>query len=484
MIIRNAACALPGAERLLRRDIRVEGERIAAIAEHVEATEGEQVLDAGRLELFPGAIDPHVHFNEPGFTSREDFTHGSMAAARGGVTTVIDMPCTSLPPVTTLENLKTKLEAMGRHSVVDFALYGGVSGHRIEESLERDMAELAPHVVGFKCYFVSGMDTFTAVDHYGFGRAIARAAELGRPLLLHAEDAGVVVPATEAMMRRAVREGREPAWADYVDARPESAELVAAASALALARGHEGTLHVVHVGTAEAAELLARGGASAETCPHYLAFCAEDFSDKGSALKTAPPVKHRGQSDRLWKLLSDGSISFVTSDHAPCSTAEKHTGSIWTDYGGIPGTGTVFPYLYSQGFRTGRLSLSAFLRATGGGAAVRFGLSKAKGSIEIGKDADFVLVDPEGSYTVRGDGLLSKGTTTPFEGIRLVGSIRETIVRGRPVWLGGPEGSLGALGIAPGPELSRGTSESVAAASDGRIVADIGYGKHLTWGYR
>jgi hypothetical protein len=154
--------------------------------------------------VFPGAIDPHVHFDEPGFTHREDFLHGTMAAARGGVTTVIDMPCTSLPPVTTAANLREKLAAMGGRGVVDYALYGGVSGHRIEEALASDMEALAPDVVGFKCYFVSGMDTFTAVDHYGFGGAVAKAAGLGRPLLLHAEDPGVVLPATAAMKARSV----------------------------------------------------------------------------------------------------------------------------------------------------------------------------------------------------------------------------------------------------------------------------------------
>jgi allantoinase len=460
MIIKNAHCALPGHERLVKRDLRVSGEKIQAISERLEATPGEELLDAEGLELFPGAIDPHVHFNEPGFTHHEDFYHGSMAAARGGVTTVIDMPCTSLPPVTTLENLKEKLSAMGSHSVIDYGLYAGVSGNHIEQALAEDMAKLAPEVLGFKCYFVSGMDTFTAVDHFSFGRAIAKAAELKRPLLLHAEDAGVVLPATKAAKQKAQTEDRDATWDDYVSSRPEAAERVAAAAALTLAQGIEGTLHVVHVGTAEAAELLSRGGASCETCPHYLAFSSADFAEKGSALKTSPPVKAPGHAQRLWAMLADGRIAFVTSDHAPATYAEKHSGSIWTDYGGIPGTGTVFPYLYSEGYRAGRLSLSALLRATGGAAAKRFGLSGGKGSLEPGKDADFILVDPNASYTVRGTELLSKGSITPFEGMKLQGKIIATYVRGRPVW--------------------KANDENPAAG----IVTAIGYGKHLTWGYQ
>ncbi len=465
MLVKNAHCGLPGHERLAKRDIRVEGEKIQSIAEHIEARAGEEILDAGGLELFPGAIDPHVHFDEPGFTHREDFFHGSMAAARGGVTTVIDMPCTSLPPVTTIENLREKLQAMGGRSVVDYALYGGVSGNRIEQALARDMEELAPEVVGFKCYFVSGMDTFTAVDHYGFMRAVARATALGRPLLLHAEDASVVLPATKAIKELIQEEDRAATWVDYVASRPEEAELAAVAAALALARGNAPNLHVVHVGTAAAAELVAASGASCETCPHYLAFSSEDFADKGSSLKTAPPVKAPGQAVALWELLASGAVDFAASDHAPSTRAEKATGSVWTDYGGIPGTGTLFPYLYSEGYKAGRLSLPTFLRATSGGAAKRYGLSAGKGSLEPGKDADFVLVDPAGEYAVRGNELLSKGTITPFDGMHLAGSVRATYLRGRPVWISPQELSGGARII------------------EG-IVAKAGYGKHLCWGYR
>ncbi|PKL08679.1 MAG: dihydroorotase [Spirochaetae bacterium HGW-Spirochaetae-7] len=464
MIIRNGLCALPGLDALERRDIRVEGETIVSIAASIAPSPGETVIDASCLEVFPGAIDPHVHFDEPGFTHREDFHHGTMAAARGGVTTVIDMPCTSLPPVTTAANLREKLAAMGDSGVVDYALFGGVSGHSLAESLDRNMAELAPDVVGFKCYLISGMESFTAVDIPGLGRAIAKASTLGRPLLLHAEDPAVVVPATETMKARSATEGRKASWDDYVDSRPESAEVSAVAAAIASAKGNATSLHVVHVGTAEAARLVAASGATCETAPHYLAFCRDDFSSKGSALKTAPPVKSRGQADLLWQFLASGAILYCASDHAPAPASEKNTGSIWTDYGGIPGTGTLFPYLYAQGYKAGRLTLRAFLRVTGGAAAARFGLSGRKGSIAVGMDADLVLVDPRGEYRVRGSELLSKGNITPFEGMRLSGSILHTLVRGRAVW--------------DAREADKG-GNAVAG-----IVARAGYGKHLRWGYR
>ena len=166
-------------------------------------------------------------------------------------------------------------------------------------------------------------------------------------------------------------------------------------------------------------------------------------------------MKAPGQAERLWKLLADGTIAFVTSDHAPAPEEEKHTGSVWTDYGGIPGTGTLFPYLYSEGYRAGRLSLPRLLEVVSSGAAQRYGLAGRKGSIEVGKDADFVFVDPDGEYRVKGAELLSKGTITPFEGMRLRGAIRRTYVRGTAVW----------------------------DAEDG-IVARPGYGVRLKWGCR
>jgi allantoinase len=467
MIVKNGLLALPGETDYRRASIRVADERIAEIGEALEAAGGEEEVDASGLIVFPGAIDPHVHFDEPGFTSREDFLHGSSEAARGGVTTVIDMPCTSLPPVIDLAALKNKLAQISKSAVVDYALYGGVSGHAVARSLGEDgkgagaMEELASKVVGFKCYFISGMDTFTRVTHDDFERILAEGERLGRPILLHAEDLDYVTAATARI--KAARGVAPGEWTDYCGSRPEAAELVAVASALALARGREKTLHIVHVGTAAAAELVRGAGASCETCAHYLAFGREDFTEKGAgpdgrglgaALKTAPVVKGRAERDRLWRLLAEGGIDFVASDHAPCTAAEKETGDAWTAYGGIPGVGTGFPYLYSEGLARGRLTLQRFLEATSGAAARRYGLAARKGSLAPGRDADLVLVDPRQGAKIEGRKLLSKGKITPFEGMVLAGRIEATYVRGRIVY-----------------DAARG------------IAAEPGYGRHLAWGY-
>ena len=468
MILRGGLVALPGESALRRRDLRLSGERIAEIGADL-VSEGEDELELQGLEIFPAAIDPHVHFDDPGFTHREDFYHGTMEAARGGVGTVIDMPCTSLPPVTTRSALENKLSVVKSKAVVDFAFYGGVSGHLVEEALSGAMAELADYVVGYKCYFISGMDSFTAVDHDQFPRVLTEAARLGRPLLLHAEDPGCVKGATERLAAARVSEGRAPRWSDYTEARSRDAELVAAVSAVALARRHPGTLHIVHVGTAEVAEEVARAGGSCETCAHYLAFTEEDFGRLGAALKTAPPVKTAEDRERLWRLLAEGRISFLASDHAPAPDYEKNTGDPLSAYGGIPGVGTGFPFLLSEGYYAGRLDLGRFLEASSGAAARRYGLAARKASIEVGKDADFAIVDPRASTTIEGARLLSLGRITPFEGMRLRGKVVETWVRGRPVF------------TARGPSSA---SLSVKTDEHGAILAAPGYGSFLTWGYR
>ncbi|GAB1483227.1 hypothetical protein MASR2M78_20430 [Treponema sp.] len=381
-----------------------------------------------------------------------------------------------------MKGLETKLAVVEKEALVDYGFYGGVRGGRGDDELERGMAEIADKVLGFKCYLLSGMETFPRVNHEELGRALVAAEALDRPLLLHAEDADYVAAATKRVKDAKNAEGKSlGSWDDYVDSRPESAELVACAVAasLALERSCPATLHVVHVGTSAAAEVLAKAGATCETCAHYLAFSREDFAQYGSALKTAPPVKGSDEKERLWALLAAGTIPFVTSDHAPASRAEKRSGSIWTDYGGIPGTGILLPFMLSEGYLSGRLSLPRFLEAVSSAAALRFGIADRKGSIAVGKDADFVLIDTAGTTTIRGEELYSKGSDTPFEGMVLRGSIRATYLRGKKVYDGDS-----ADAKHPAKHESRvfdGSAAELSACAPG-IVAKPGYGRFLTRG--
>ncbi len=429
MIVKNGRVALPGSDELVVTDIRIQDEKIHEIGKNLSAgLAGEQVIDAGGLYVFPGGIDPHVHFNDPGYAEREDFSHGTMAAASGGITTVIDMQCTSIPQVTDEKNLEIKLSEIRAKAVVDYGLYGGVCAQSFLHGFPLNMENLANSVLDFKTYFISGMESFARLDLYQFKKVLEKAREMGIPVLLHAEDYDCVNAATRA----AQRQGNAPA--DYYRSRPETAEILAVFAAAEIAEETGADLHIVHVGTAKAAEVLRNRAPTCETGPHYLAFDTDDFQRLGSVLKTTPPVKSPENKKKLWDLLAGGEIDFVASDHAPCMPESKNTGSIWTDYAWIPGCPTLFPYLFSEGYMKGRLTLNRFVGAVSANAARRYGMDHKKGSIEVGKDADLVLVDPKDRMFVRGEALLSKGKLTPFEGMEFRGRIKKTFLLGALVY--------------------------------------------------
>jgi allantoinase len=429
MIIKNGAVALPGREEPEAIDIRFRGEKIVELGKNLAGDE--EIIEAKGMLLLPGGIDPHVHFDDPGFTDREDFAFGSRFAASGGITTVIDMPCTSIPPVTTVANLEEKLKAVEKKAVIDYGFFGGVCPQSLGEGYPDNFRELSRIVFGFKTYFISVMELFSAVNHFQFRIILERAKELGTTILLHAEDYSYVAAATEYFMKR----GDTPVY--YYNSRPEAAEILAVRTALELAAETGADLHLVHLSTRKAAALAATSPATCETCPQFLEFTLDDFIEKGSPLKVTPPVKKPGNREALWKFLAAGGIDFVSSDHAPCPAAGKNTGSIWTDYAGIPGTGTLLPYLFSEGYLKGWLTLKRLVEVTSESAARRYGLYPRKGAIEVGTDADLVLIDPGQSWKVIGADFLSQGHITPFEGREFSGRVMETIVRGKTVYRAG-----------------------------------------------
>jgi len=426
MIIKHGNIALPNTTEFASFDLEINHGEITSIGKDLQGT---NILNATGLQIFPGAIDPHVHFDDPGFTDREDFYHGSCAAASGGITTVIDMPCTSIPPVTSLKNFKKKLDIVCKKSVIDFGFYGGISNQVYVDNYKEVIAELSEHIMGFKSYLISGMDTFCSLTYDELADIMIEVYKHNRPVLLHAEDLNTIIEATK------IQQQAGNSYENYYKSRPEKAEIVAVQNAIEAAKETGCQLHIVHIGTSDAAILLKDiTNVTGETCPHYLEFNYKDFERVGGSLKTAPVVKTTKDSEKLWQYLADGTLEFVASDHAPAPPSQKNTGSAWTDYSGIPGTGTLFPYLYSEGFIKRQIPLDRFLQIISENAAKRYGFFDRKGSIEIGKDADLVFVNPKKNYQVRGEEFLSKGKLTPFESMILKGKIEKTMVRGKVVF--------------------------------------------------
>ena len=432
-----------GGADALRADVLIRNGRVTALGTDLDAPDsaGLSRIDArGRLVL-PGLIDPHVHFNDPGFTDREDFYHGTAAAASGGITCVIDMPCTSIPPVTDGAALQQKHSAIAGQALIDYGLYGGVCAETFASgSVESAMEQLAPWVLGFKTYFISIMERFHQLDHFQFHRVLQVAKRLDRPVLLHAEDLTYSNGATaEAQARSAARADQEHSAAanvlDFVASRPEEAEILAIGAAVELARREAAQLHIVHVSTARGVELITGNPyVTGETCPHYLAFDAADFARIGSAAKVTPPIKAEPNRTELWRALADGRLSFVATDHAPAPPGAKQTGSIWTDYAGIPGCPTMLPFLLTEACERRGFSYGRLVEITSTATARRFGIADRKGALLPGFDGDCVVVDPNERWVVRGADFLSKGKITPFEGFRCTGRVKHTVVRGREVY--------------------------------------------------
>lgn len=401
------------------------------------ASGDEHWVDLGGALVLPGAIDGHVHFNDPGFTEREDFSSGTRAAAAGGVTCVADMPCTSLPPVTDVEALAAKLDVIRPKAVVDFVLWGGVSGNSLEAPGWQDrLASLADHGVGaIKVYLLSGMDSFRDLSAEALRGVLVETHRLGIPVGVHAEDRAIV----DELTSRAHRHG-EDSPAAYAATRPSEAEAAAVATCIEACRATGARLHIVHLASGEALDLVSAARLeglpiSAETCPHFLEFTADDLERLGSVLKTAPVVKSARDRERLWQGLADGELSFAASDHAAGRwPEEKETGSIWSDYGGVPGVELLLPYLFSSGVRSSRLTLERLAEVTASEPARFFGIEHRKGSLRPGCDADFVVFDERARWTVRGSGLHNLNPYTPLEGVELTGRVLATYLRGACVY--------------------------------------------------
>jgi allantoinase len=436
-VVANATISSGQGDETLRVHIAIEGEAIReVIPAKLPVPKHEEVLDASGLLVLPGAIDPHVHFDTPGYTDHEDFTCGSMAAASGGVTCVMDMPDTSIPPVIDRAGLMAKLRVVNDMAVVDFGLWGGVSGNAFRANAWRSHIRSLKQegVVGIKCYLLSSMSAFEHLMPLELVEVMRRASELRMLVGLHAEDRETIQRRTASLMTS----GRFDAKA-YYESRCDPAELDGVRHGIAIAIETRCPLHIVHMASAAAVDAAAearRGGAdiSMETCAHYLAFSNDDFAEKGALLKTAPVVKTKQDSQKLWERLASGVVDFVASDHAPCAEKEKQTGSIWTDYAGVPGTGLLLPYAFSEGCAKGRLTLQRLTEVTSSAAARRFGIFPRKGAIAAGSDADLAFVDPGGSLTVRGRDSSSKGKLTPFEGMELKGRVVRTMCRGAVVY--------------------------------------------------
>ena len=405
MIIRGGTVVTAGG--IEEADVAIAGDQIIDVGPDLDE-EGEEV-DASGLHLFPGGIDSHVHFNEPGRTEWEDIAHGSAALAAGGYTCFIDMPLNNLPVTTTVSAFELKLDALKRSARVDYGLWAGL--------IPGNLDELEPLVdrgaIGFKAFMSpSGIDEFPGCDEATLREGMDRIAELRSILLVHAEDPALL------------REPKGPTPRDFLDSRPAEAEVAAIATAIGMARETGCRLHVVHVSTARGADLIeeaVRRGidVSGETCPHYMLYTENDLRRLGGLGKCAPPFRTEADRERMWRL------QMVVSDHSPSTLELKQGDDFRKIWGGISGCQSTRQLLLAQD----RLELSSVAAITSTNIAQRFGL-KGKGDIGPGFDADLWLVDLNREDVIRREELLYRNPFSVHEGQRMSGRTVKTLVRG------------------------------------------------------
>ena len=247
--------ALPNEDKFQHLDIRVHNGKIIELGKlsnlpNLSNLPDEEVINLENRLILPGGIDAHVHFDDPGYTSREDFYTGTSAAAQGGITTIIDMPCTSIPPITNIDNLKNKLSHIQPKAIVDFCLFGGISSQSLNDNSIEDFVSLSKYIVGFKTYATSGMESFSALDSYEFGRACEIAKIANKPILLHAEEQDYINHITS------IEENQGNSPQNYYQSRPEISEIIAVLKAIEIAKYFDISLHIVHVSTSESVDLI------------------------------------------------------------------------------------------------------------------------------------------------------------------------------------------------------------------------------------
>ncbi len=429
-----------------RRDatIHVQDGVITDVHAYACACESDETHDFGDLVIMPGVVDTHVHINEPGRTEWEGFATATRAAAAGGVTTIIDMPLNAIPATTSASALAAKRTAAYGQCHVDVGFWGGLVPGNM-----RDLRQLHDAgVFGFKCFMInSGVPEFDWVQPDDLRRAAPLLREINALLLAHAEWPFVI----ESALNRVLPSADVRSYEHYLQTRPPEAELRAIEFLIEVVREFGCRVHIVHLAAAAALDVISAARAeglpiTVETCPHYLMLAAEEIPDGATAFKCAPPIRDYQQSEELWYGLRRGAIDMIVSDHSPAPPDLKllDVGDFVRAWGGIASLQLGLNAVWTGAGLRGN-DLNDVARWMCAAPAQLVGLTN-KGAIEVGRDADLVILDPDGVHMVNAHELQHRHKVTPYDGMFLRGQVQATFLRGEKIFesgeFGAPRGRL------------------------------------------
>ncbi|EGG22030.1 allantoinase [Cavenderia fasciculata] len=389
--------------------------------------------------LMGGLVDSHVHVNEPGRTEWEGFHSATHAAAAGGVTTIIDMPLNSSPVTTSFDHLQTKIQSMEGKCFVDVGLLGGIVPGNLKE-IKRMIVEGG--VVGFKSFMVhSGIDDFEAVNQADIQAAMVVMEDLKQQkkdvvMMFHAEIAEPIDKACEGL-----KDSDPHAYSTFLASRPKESENQAIDLIIELTKVQQVRTHIVHLSSSDAIANLRKAivedklPITAETTFHYLFFESEKIPDGNTLYKCCPPIRESENRDELWKALDEDIVGLVVSDHSPCTINLKllESGDFMKAWGGISSLQLGLSIVWTECKKRG-IPMYRLTEWMSDAPARLVNLNDKKGSIAVGRDADFVVFDPDQSFTVDQSQLYVKNRASPYHSSTLNGVILETILRGQVIY--------------------------------------------------
>lgn len=434
VVIKNGKVILP--DGVVEKDLAIKDGKIAEIGEDLS---GDKVVDASGKIVSPGMFDAHVHITENGGGYRDEwegYVTGTAACAKGGVTSFLEMPLNQVPATVDGASLEDKYESGKNKLKVDVYSFGGLVPYNIDTGGIQELYEGG--VTAYKCFLATCGDRsidgdFQNVDDYSLYEGMRQIAETGKVLAIHAENAAV----TDRLGEKAKAEGKST-LADYVATRPEFTEVEAIQRAILFAKETGCRIHICHVATPRGVEAVLEGqrqgvDVTCETCLHYLYFTTDELDAIGNVVKCSPPIRDKEAQDGLWEHLEAGHIITQVSDHSPCTPDLKDKENAFDAWGGISGVQNDVDIFFDEAVNKRGMSLEQFANIIATEPTKRFGIEE-KGSLEVGKDADIVIINPNESYTLSADDLEYRNKISPYIGRTIGATIEATYVRGHEVY--------------------------------------------------